>query len=466
MSRKDTEECWCGSRQLEDFSPEYRRCIDCETLVYTHIPPRVSEVIDDDTAFYGRQYWFSHQEADLHLPNLEVRARRDLPERCLFWLQHLLEHKLPPGRVLEIGCGHGGFLRLLRLAGFDARGLELSPWVVRFAHTSFDVPVFIGRLENQVAQPESFDVIILMDVLEHLPEPAVTLRHCLTQLKPDGILILQTPAYPEGATLDELQKGQAPFLKMLLPLEHLYLFSRRALSNLLDQLGLTQIHFKRPLFPEHDMLVFAGRESLGQNSQSDVEDALAGTPNGRIIQALFDKNEHFQELQRTYAEVQRALLQERESIHRITSALAEHSEAARQRLAAVHELTNMLRAKENFIGDLQRAAEDRLGALHELTRTIKTRDARILELDTAARERLIAIHELTSGIKARDTLIASLERAAHQRLQSLESTKTPAPRAAPDNPTSAAEQSAAPRKAVSTTAPQQAATRSSDVEIL
>jgi SAM-dependent methyltransferase len=396
----------------------------------------ISDVLDDGTAFYGRQYWFSHQEVDLCLPNLTTRARRDLPERCLYWLQHVLEHKLPPGRALEIGCGHGGFVRLLRLSGFDAMGLELSPWVVRYAQASFDIPVFLGRLENQVPQPSSFDLIILMDVLEHLPEPAVTLGHCLEHLKPEGLLIIQTPAYPEGATIEQLQQNNEPFLKMLLPREHLHLFSQQSLLALLNRLGASKTYFCRPMFPEHDMFVFAGRLPLTNNSLSDIEDTLAATPSGRIIQALFDQNEGFRQLQRTSIELQQALRQQYEAMRRTNLALEEHSVAAQQRLVAVHELTNILQTKQHFINDLQRAADDRLSALQELTEVVEARDARVFELEKAAHERLLAINELTAGLEARDALIAQLERATQGRLHDLNRLTAPLPNPARDKSSS------------------------------
>jgi cyclopropane fatty-acyl-phospholipid synthase-like methyltransferase len=54
----------------------------------------------------------------------------------------------PPGRALEIGCGHGGFVRLLRELGFDAMGTELSPWGVDLARHTSDVPVMQGPREK------------------------------------------------------------------------------------------------------------------------------------------------------------------------------------------------------------------------------------------------------------------------------------------------------------------------------
>src|SRR4051794_25506161 len=126
--------CWCGNENLSDFGDGYRRCDACQTLV-AGVTPRQSNprVTDESSDLYRRDYWFDHQTRDLGCPDIITRSRTDLSERCLHWLRTLLQFKLPPAKVLEIGCAHGGFVAMLRQAGFDATGLELSPSIVDFA---------------------------------------------------------------------------------------------------------------------------------------------------------------------------------------------------------------------------------------------------------------------------------------------------------------------------------------------
>src|SRR5437762_14161305 len=113
--------CWCGNTALTPFSQAYRRCSQCETLVSQEWPAAPSmRVTDDERDFYGKGYWFTHQESDLHFPDIATRARADLSERCVHWLRTLLKYKLPPAQVLELGSAHGGFVAMLRWAGFQA----------------------------------------------------------------------------------------------------------------------------------------------------------------------------------------------------------------------------------------------------------------------------------------------------------------------------------------------------------
>ena len=145
-----TRACWCGSTDLRQFSDHYRVCVRCGTLVSTFDQGGdVSRVRDDDADLYGKDYWFGHQERDLGFGNIHQRARTDLTERCLHWLKTLLTYKLPPGRVLELGSAHGGFVAILRWAGFDATGLELSPSITAIARDLFQVPMLDGPIEDQ-----------------------------------------------------------------------------------------------------------------------------------------------------------------------------------------------------------------------------------------------------------------------------------------------------------------------------
>lgn len=63
---RKTKQCWCGNKALVSFSPGYLRCSACETLIAAEIMEVSSQKVkDDDADFYGRKYWFAHQEEDL-----------------------------------------------------------------------------------------------------------------------------------------------------------------------------------------------------------------------------------------------------------------------------------------------------------------------------------------------------------------------------------------------------------------
>jgi 2-polyprenyl-3-methyl-5-hydroxy-6-metoxy-1,4-benzoquinol methylase len=245
--------------------------------------PQAAELYDQD-------YWTRRQAGQAGVPDISARARLDLPERCTHWLRRLLSVRLPPARVLEVGCAHGGYVALLGWAGFEATGTELNPWVARFAQEAFGVKVVAGPVEKQAFGPGSFDVVILNDVLEHLPDPVGTMGHCASLLPKDGFFVIQTPEYVEHLSYADLRASNDLFLKHMdgNNKEHLYLFSRRSAAQLFSRLGFAHLDFSAPVYP-YDMSFVAARLPVQATEEGSAEAALARQPIGRLVQALLDK---------------------------------------------------------------------------------------------------------------------------------------------------------------------------------
>ncbi|KKB06952.1 hypothetical protein VE25_20065 [Devosia geojensis] len=281
--------CWCGSSQLLEFSSEYGRCANCGTLVsLVGLSTEELQVKNDEADFYGKQYWFDHQSKDLGFPDIHARARHDLTDRNLHWLRTLLRYRVPPAKVLELGCSHGSFVGLLQQAGYDASGLEMSPWVVNFAKETFQIPVSVGPVETLDIAPGSLDVIALMDVLEHLPDPVGTMRHCLDLLAPGGFLLIQTPQFREEMTYKGLVETQGPFLEQFKSNEHLYLFTKDSAARMFAQLGAEHIVFETAIFGQYDMFFLVSRQPLREVAVEESERALQASPQARYVQALVD----------------------------------------------------------------------------------------------------------------------------------------------------------------------------------
>ena len=299
-----THPCWCGQTDLTDFSPEYFCCENCQTLVLKNWPPAERfDVIDDAGDFYGRGYYESHVTENYGLPSLAERARNDLNERCMHWMRTVLKYRLPPARTLELGCGHGGFVALMRWAGFDAAGLELSPWLVEYAKSAFGAPMLTGKIEKQELEQGSLDLILHFDVLEHLPDPRTTMQRCMELLKPDGFMIVQTPCFPVGRTYEEIVRNKDRFLEMLRPAEHLYVFSKASIARFFSDVGAPFVYFEPAIFHHYDMCVVASPRECTPHSETEATEALLRHPEGRIVQALLDANAQHKELVRRYEEI-------------------------------------------------------------------------------------------------------------------------------------------------------------------
>src|SRR5262249_58617542 len=126
--------------------------------------------------------------------------------------------------------------------------------------------------------------------VEAVPDPVGTVRACAGLLRPDGLLVIQTPAFPEEAEFAQLQQRNDCFLSMMtgsVSEQHIYLFSRRAVRALLAPLGFTEVQFERALFG-HDMQLIVSRQPLRPHTPAEAAAALLAYPSGRLGQALLD----------------------------------------------------------------------------------------------------------------------------------------------------------------------------------
>lgn len=160
-----------------------------------------------------------------HSRTCRTRARFGLPDS--------LALDRPVGaRCLEIGPGQGQTLRNLRLVGWNAIGLDIDPTAAKTAREVNGCEVFVGPVIDSHFESESFRLVYMSHVLEHLPDLKQSLEHIFTLLEPNGRLVIVYPN-PNAltCTLDKQfsYNWDAP--------RHVTLPARGALLTLLTQLG-------------------------------------------------------------------------------------------------------------------------------------------------------------------------------------------------------------------------------------
>jgi len=95
-------------------------------------------------------------------------------------------------RVLDVGCGNGGFPNFLRSLGFNAEGLELSASASSYARDHYGLRVFTGPLES-LPLGETYDAITMVGTVEHLLNPVRTLARARDHLSAGGLLAFDFP---------------------------------------------------------------------------------------------------------------------------------------------------------------------------------------------------------------------------------------------------------------------------------
>lgn len=139
------------------------------------------------------------------------------------------------GRLLDVGCGNGSFLRIARSCGWSAVGVDPDPRAVAGCRAQ-GFEVLCGGIEQLAGQENRFDVITLNHVIEHLHDPVSILAGCHELLKPGGRLWLETPNIESSGLrrFGENWRGlEAP--------RHLVLFNYGSLCTALGSAGYANI---------------------------------------------------------------------------------------------------------------------------------------------------------------------------------------------------------------------------------
>jgi SAM-dependent methyltransferase len=138
---------------------------------------------------------------------------------------------LPAGRLLEVGCGSGTFLRRMASAGWQVEGIESSPAAAAEARAQ-GLTVHTGRIELAPEPAQPFDLCVAWMAVEHLHDPVAALEKLSAWTRPGGWLALSVP---DAGALEAAVFGSA-WYALDLP-RHLYHFTRRTLTRLLARTG-------------------------------------------------------------------------------------------------------------------------------------------------------------------------------------------------------------------------------------
>ena len=155
--------------------------------------------------------------------------------RVLTFTKHLheLEKVTGPGngkKILDVGAYIGVFVEVALERGWDAMGVEPSEWAANFAREN-QLPILNGTLHNPELEDESFDVITMFDVIEHLGDPLGELRQAYTKLKPGGTIAVHT--MDVDSLISRLMGKRWPWYMAM----HVQYFSQATMAQFLEKAG-------------------------------------------------------------------------------------------------------------------------------------------------------------------------------------------------------------------------------------
>lgn len=214
--------------QIEDTAFQVVACRQCG-LTYINPRPPVSEI----GKFYPEHYQWKEEtgeEAPLgfaaklekfyRFHQLGTEIKRMQKNGCKF-----------PAKVLDIGCGTGDRLEFLRQLGCDCSGVELSDQALH-AQKHFKLNVYQGQLQDACYEDNSFDIVMMYNVLEHVHKPREVLKEIRRILKPGGTLIVEVP----NNECFQAKLFKARWAAVDVPRD-LYYYDAKTLTRLLKETG-------------------------------------------------------------------------------------------------------------------------------------------------------------------------------------------------------------------------------------
>jgi SAM-dependent methyltransferase len=209
------------NRRIDQREFDVMRCVACGVgFTLPKLP------VADLAKYYPQEYYSIDNNLKLE------RATRPHNRRRVRRIQRFVSQ----GKLLDIGAGTGMFLKIAHENGFDVEGLEISEDAAVVGRTTWRLNIRTGNLHETAITPDSYDVVTLGHVYEHLHEPRAAAKQLFAMIKPGGLLVLAVPNF------DSVQARvfRAAWFHLDVP-RHLFHYTPAGMKLLMERAGFNVV---------------------------------------------------------------------------------------------------------------------------------------------------------------------------------------------------------------------------------
>jgi len=224
----------CGSGDIKSYatknSHNVYKCGGCNLLFVWPLPSNPHELYSSDY-FSGASSGFGYVDYD--------RDKATMLDTFNIYLDKIEKFSKTKGKLLDVGAATGYFLDLASRRGWEVYGVEVSDYAAKKARGK-GINVITGTLEDANFKEDYFDAICFWDVIEHFPDPKAAVFHASRFIKKGGVIALNTP--DAGSTTAKLL---GRYWHLLVPPEHLFLFNKQNIDDLLKNNGFSTLYIDK-----------------------------------------------------------------------------------------------------------------------------------------------------------------------------------------------------------------------------
>jgi SAM-dependent methyltransferase len=247
IRRDYLNECWCGGSLTPfEWHGSYGICKQCGTYVNRR-PPLQEEL----SRIYSFDYYWHTRQKMRGNPSIENRPSNDQSDgRVDYWLKLIDQYHPVRGRVIEIGCGSGVLLSELQSRGYECIGVDVDEKSAAWIRDNMALDVRAGIFPD--VELPSCTLFLAFDVLEHTRRPHEFMKRAAELLPAGGIAIIQAPI--------DRYESHPPFGRRFEDafddLEHLFIFTDKAMRGLAAYSGLEVLSLDQTLWLMGELAVF------------------------------------------------------------------------------------------------------------------------------------------------------------------------------------------------------------------